>query len=367
MQNVLLASTLHDPHGVLLEPLKQALDIVLSNYRGWVFNITAETDNRVKELLKSLGERGIYITGPDLANPIVANKIENDHLNVLREALAIAQRLGINKIQYTDWDRIVVAAKYFPEDLLEMAKVASEIGDTKSYLNLRRSPEDYFTHPPPLVQTELEFNRLYSEVFGIPIDIGSTAHVMSLDVLEEIIKRSLETQSISFPHPKWLIIAKEMGARISSVETHRVLTFETPEQFKEEVGKEVDKGNFQKVTESAEGAVKRSPLQTVDIRNNFSLAQQVYMATLGRSSTLSKEEWQLRFSTERQYLNLLSNHLHNLGLGQRREDEMHQEINQAVVSMEGRMETILDGLSKSPSDIQVEIKTQSSTRREERI
>lgn len=150
MQNVLLASTLHDPNGSLLEPLTQAAEVVLSNYRGWVLNITASTDPRVKELLKSLGDYGVYVTEPDPKNPIVENKIENDHLNVLREALAVAGKLGINKIQYTDGDRIIVAAKYFPDDLSEMAKISSNIGVTRSYLNLRRSPEDYFTHHPPL-------------------------------------------------------------------------------------------------------------------------------------------------------------------------------------------------------------------------
>src|SRR3990167_6197522 len=120
---------------------------------------------------------------------------------------------------------MVVAAKYFPKDLAEMAKVASEIGDANSYLNLCRSPKDYFTHHPPLVETEFEINRLYSKVFGITLDVPSTTHVMSRDLVNEVLSRSPQMESVSFPQPKWLIIAKITGATIKSVETHNVLTF----------------------------------------------------------------------------------------------------------------------------------------------
>ena len=330
MQNVLLASTLHDPQGALLYPLKQAVDIVLSNYRGWVFNITATTDPRVKDLLKSLEERGVYITESDSTNPIISNKIENDHLNVLRESFAVARKLGINKIQYTDWDRIVVAARYFPKDLEEMAKIASEsIGDSNGYLNFRRSPEDYFTHHPPLVQTELEFNRLYSRAFRIPIDIGSTAHAMSLDVLQEVLRKSPDMESVSFPHPKWLIIAKEMGAKIASVETHHVLTFETPEQFKTQVSERVN----------------------ADL-SNYSLLQKAFMATLGMESFKSPQEWELRFGTERQYLRLLQNHLDIFGLNDEQKVELQSELKKSLLNLEGRQEAILEALEQSGKGIE---------------
>lgn len=320
MQNVLLASTLHDPNGALLEPLSQAIDVVLSNYRGWVFNITAATDPRVKELLKSLGGRGIYITEPDPENPIVENKIENDHLNVLREALTVTEKLGINKIQYTDWDRIIVAAKYFPDDLSKMAKVASDIGDTNSYLNLRRSPEDYFTHHPPLVQTELEFNRLYSKIFGIPLDISSTAHVMSRDVIEEILRRSPQMEPVNFPQPKWIIIAKEAGATINSVETHNVLTFETPEQHRTQISAEVTR--------------------------DYHLLQQSYMATLGLESYKNPKEWRLRFETERQYIELLHHHMDIFGFSEQQRVGLQGELEGSLSQLEGWRRLVDRGFSE---------------------
>lgn len=321
MQNVLLASTLHDPRGSLLDPLKQAIDVVLSNYRGWVFSITAATDQHVKEFLKSQEIRGIYITESDSTNPIVPNKIEDNHLNALQEALAIAKKLGTNKIQYTDWDRIVVAAKYFPNDLSEMARVASDIGDTRSYLNLRRSPEDYFAHPPPLVQTELEFNRLYSKAFGIPLDIGSTAHVMSRDVVEEILRRSPQMEPINFPQPKWIVIAKEAGTTIRSVETHNVLTFETPLIYRAQVNAEVT--------------------------GDYHSLQQAYMSTLGIKSYLNPEEWRLRFETERQFTELLLNHLDIFGFDPQKKESLQGELQGSLKLMEGWQKAILEALNGS--------------------
>lgn len=349
MQNVLLASTLHDPNGVLLDPLKQAIDIVSSHYEGWVLNISAETDPRIKELLKSLRERGIYVTEPDSANSIVANKIENDHLNVLREALFVAKALGVDKIQYTDGDRIVVAARHFPKDLGEMARLAGEIvGDTKSYLNFRRSAEDYFSRHTPLVETEFEINRLYSKVFGITLDITSTAHVMSRDLVGEVLSRSPQMEPINFPHPKWLIIARETGAGISSVETHNVLTFETPEQFKAQVSEEIAKGRFEKATEKKEGEVQRSKLQVTDIERDYSLLQQTHMATLGIKNSQNPKEWRLRFTTERQYLTLLLDHLDIFGFNTQQKESLQGELQGSLRLLEGRQEVIAEALKWSP-------------------
>lgn len=312
MQNVILASTLHDPRGALLGPLNQAVDVVLSNYRGWVFSITSATDDRVKEFLKSQGKP---------TSPIVPNKIENDHLNALQEALVIAKKMGINQIQYTDGDRMVVAGKYYPKDLSELARLAADIDNTDSYLNLRRSPEDYFAHPPPLVQTELEFNRLYSKAFGIPLDVSSTAHVMSQDLVEEILRRSPQMEPINFPQPKWIIIAKEAGVTIRSVETRNVLTFETPEQYRAQVNTEVT--------------------------GDYNLLQQAYMATLGVKNYLNPEEWRLRFETERQYIGLLLNNLNVFGFNPQQKESFQDELQRSLKLMGGWQETILETLERS--------------------
>ena len=339
-KDVLLSSTLHDPRGVFLDNITQASKVVLENYRGWVVNVTTATDQRVKDALRALAPLGVFMTETDTPNPIVADKVENDHLYLLEKTVAVVKELGVGKIQYTDGDRIITAASHYSQELHRMAGRASElINETGSYVNFRRSLEDYFSHHPPLVQTEFEFNRLYSEVFGIPIDIGSTAHGMSLDVVEEIIHRSPQMEIVSFPHPKWLLIAKEMGTSIKSEETQRVLTFETPDQFKKEVKERIDE------------AAIRGDLPVTPANTSYETVQQNYMATLGLDSTVSPGEWDMRFNTEGQYLTVLKNHLSIFGFDEKREGQLHGEINKSLVSMEGRHNAISEALRKPPETV----------------
>lgn len=348
VKDVLLSSTLHDPRGVFLNSLTQASKIVLESYRGWVVNVTTTTDQRIKDALRALAPQGIFMTETDPNNPIVADKIENDHLYLLTQVVAIAKELRIGKIQYTDGDRIITAANHYPEDLQKMADRVSElVGDTRSYINFRRSLEDYFSHHPPLVQTEFEFNRLYSEVFGMPIDIGSSAHGMSLDVVEEVLHRSPQMEAVSSPHPKWLLIAKEMGILIKSEETQRVLTFETPDQFTGEIKQRIDK------------ASPRYDLPIAPTDSPYEEVQQDYMATLGLDSMLSKNEWDLRFNVERQYLAVLKNHLSVFGFSQEREEQIHNEINTSLGSMERRHIAITEALRRPPEEVHKMIQKRS--------
>lgn len=341
---VLLSSTLHDPNGIFKDKIEPAGDIVLQNYRCWIINTTVSTHQEVKDTIKSLSGRGIYFSETDPSVSIATDPVENDHLFLLAVTLRLAQTLNARKIQYTDGDRMIVAALHFQDDFRSMALVADNVTCSLSYLNFRRSHMDYFTHHPPLVQTELEFNRFYSEVFGIPIDIGSTSHIMSIDVLQAILERSNQMRPVSFPHPKWLLIAKEVGANITSAETENVLTFETPEQFRDEIIQQVDKGDIVKLVLTEHG-VDRFPLTLEDINRNYSLLQQVYMATLGLSSTLSEREWDLRFNTQRQYLELLESNLPIFKFDNHREEDLRRELKAALTSLEGRRKIILKALS----------------------
>lgn len=145
MQNsrdVLLCSTLNDERGVFFGLIQNVSSVVAKNYIGWVINVTSTTDQRTKDAVTALASSGVYLTETDPAHPIVPDPIENDHLYLLGKTVGIAKKLGVRKVQYTDCDRIITAATHFPEDLKQMAQRASEmVGDTKSYINFRRSIE----------------------------------------------------------------------------------------------------------------------------------------------------------------------------------------------------------------------------------
>jgi hypothetical protein len=329
MNEVLLCSTLHDPDGVFANVLKKTSMVVLEGYRGWVVNVTPKTNERIKNILWALAPYGVLMTETDTSYPIVTDQVENDHLFLIKQAIFYAGDQGVSKMQYTDGDRIITAATHFPEYLMKMAARASNLlGNSSSYVNFRRSPEDYFTHHPPLVQTEFEFNRLYSRVFGIPIDIASTAHGMSLDVMEKILYRSPQMETVSFPHPKWLLIAREMGAPIQSEEIERVLTFETPDQFRDQVDKQIG------------GALEHLGLPEPTTVSTYEKLRSNYMATIGRESTYSRKEWENRFIIAKQYLSLLRGHLN-----------IFDYNNQAQIKLSKRIKYSLDSIERLASII----------------
>lgn len=335
IRDVLLCSTLHDERGVFRGVLAKASTAVLAGYRGWVVNTTVTTNPQVKNALRALAPLCVFMTETDADKPIVADKVENDHLYLLSQTRVFARRLGITKIQYTDGDRIIMAADHFPNDLQKMAVMASELLEVGGYVNFRRSAEDYLTHPPALVQTEFEFNRLYSKVFGGPIDIGSTAHGITLEVLEQIFLKSPLMESVSFPHPKWLLIAVGMGLKVQSEEINHVLTFETPYQFEKEVAG------------SIKGARERLALPEFPKNSPYLRLQQNYMTTIGYDNFLSEREWMLRFNTARQYLGLLRNHLGMFKFDAEYHDTLLDEINRTLLSLEERQKVINKALNPS--------------------
>jgi hypothetical protein len=73
--------------------------------------------------------------------------------------------------------------------------------------------------------------------------------------------------------------------------------------------------------------------------------QQVYMATLGRDSTVSIREWELRFNTAKQYLSLLRNHLDVFDFDQTKYNNFRLNIEKVLNSLDGRKGAILESLS----------------------
>lgn len=353
MNNIILCSTFHDPEGAFLEDIKKSAPTILENYQGWIVSVTPQTQEKVK---KTLQEEGVRVV--ETEKRLVKDEIEANHLTALVHAEEIAKEKGISKILYMDGDRVLMAATYFKEAFRKMAQTVEEnLREEGSYLNVRRSLEDYLTHHSPLVETELQFNRVYSEVFGISLDIGSTIHGFSREVVREIINRSPEMETVTFPHPKWLIIAKEMGVKIQSREIPLVGSFETPLQRKAEVEKEIKGKEIPKIIEKEGGATERSTLKPSDLAK-YEILQQADMATLGKESTLSPQEWKRRFTLYRQYLAILEDELPRLGLSQLEQVAAKVSIEKSRAFMKGkeaivtlppetRAEWVKEGLEKA--------------------
>jgi len=349
---VILCSTLHDPDGVFLDRLDQVADVVSQGYQCWVVNVSVATDQRIKEKLASLASKGVVVTETDQADLLSKDHIEADHLQSLSCAADIARKMGLRKIQYTDGDRIITAASYYPDDLISMAdKSAALIDDNDGYVNYRRNDEDFFSHHPPLVQTELPINALYTQVFGIPLDVGSTAHAMSLDVVEEILRQSPEIVAVSYPHAKWIIIARSMGIPIKSQEINHVLTFETPDKYRGQIAERID------------DAFARYGITRKTSISPYQQLQRDYMMTVGRDSTVSAREWRLRFNTQRQYLDLLKHHLGIFGFDESTQAKYDRDLTQFLGSMERYQQTIIEALNMTPDEIRASLQSRLRHRR----
>lgn len=326
-KGIIFCSTLHDPKGGLKGTFRKAMEVIKeSGGVNWVINVTPSTDKGVKEELQELAGEGVIMieTQLDREHRLAENFIQDDHLRVVQKAVEVAKELGLKRIFYGDGDRINMASRNYPDEFRSMTELAlTAINEEGTYVNFRRTREDYLLHQSPLYATERPFNRLYSEALGIPIDIGSTFHGLSFDVAERIVQEGPKLD-IEYPHPVFLIVSKEGGATIKSYEVAKVLTCETPEQSRPEI--ESQFGNF----------------------SSYEQLQNAWRATTGLELLYSPKEWERRFKLEGQYIKVLKDHLGNFGLSNEKEQELLKHIDHTQEVMERRKVRILEALSKTP-------------------
>lgn len=350
---MILCSTLHDPDNRLLDDLTSASKVVLKNFDQWVVRTTSSTS---KDVISQLEKLNVSVIS-DAQTIISDNIVENDHLVALYEGYNKSKLTNTHTLAYIDGDRVIVAAKYFKEEFEKMAQLINRIKFTeKYYLNLGRSPEDFFTHHAPLVQTELGFSKLYTDVFQIldksknvkAIDIGSTGHVMTLDVAHGIIEQSQNMERVTYPHPLWLIIAKKMGATIDTCTIEKVLTFETPEQYRNEISERLLK--LGKLDESQ---------NYKDPHTQYAVLQDEYMTTLGIKGPLSAtspEEWGKRFDLEKSYLHVLKKYLGDVVSSKMKITLFEKEIDEKIKTINTQKEAIIKTLSTPEDQIRARLR-----------
>jgi hypothetical protein len=145
-----------------------------------------------------------------------------------------------------------------------------------------------------------------------------------------------------------------------------MLSFETPEQYKEDVVKELNHVQLHKLTEKETKVVTKdetlkikgravSPITSDDLDDDYFLLQQAYESTIGRFANVSQREWRLRYHTQHQYLSLLLHSLPALGLGSD-ERMFSAKVEKAIEHSKKQKEQILHILRRKASKVEVSIK-----------
>src|ERR1035437_631139 len=219
MNNVALATPLHDPKGLILPILKQNGQKLKEIYAANIaVNVTPQTNKETINLLKEFG-----------FNVQVSKEgsIGEDYRNAIQLALS----LNTSFIHLLDFDRALHWADRFSD---ELKNVEQQIAHYVGYVSFVRSKKAFETHPITQRSTETAVNAIASEVAGMGVDIMSGSLGMERDLAQLVIKESKRDDFGFYAEP--LMIAKKHNCPINTIEVEG-LEWETPDQYKEQIEK----------------------------------------------------------------------------------------------------------------------------------
>lgn len=217
MNDVALATPLHDPKGLILPILKQNGQKLKEIYASHVaVNVTPQTNKETVELLEEFG-----------FNVRVSKEgsIGQDY----RNAVSLALSLNTSFIHLLDFDR---ALHWVDRFFTELKDVEKRMLEFSGYVSFVRSKKAFETHPVTQRSTETAVNAIASEVAGMGVDIMSGSLGMDRSLAELVIKESRRDDFGFYAEP--LMIAKKHNLPINTLEVEG-LEWETPDQYKEQI------------------------------------------------------------------------------------------------------------------------------------
>lgn len=295
----------------------RAAELIGRHFEGWTVNVTGVTHESTVSALRA---SGINVTQANSENRLSVSPIEDDHLRALEGGITLADTKGSDAVAYIDGDRAFLAAIHYPGFIGEFAGTAALVtGARPGHVNVRRTAQDYLTHP--YFDTEFEINRLCSKAFGGPVDVVSTTHMMHRETAGAILHQSGTDEPLDFPHLKWLVLGGKSGADLYSQEISG-LPFETPYQVA--LRKEDDYP------------------EVVAEYNRTLLIDPSY-----RAAVVNPSEQGLRHNTVVNYLTYLDHHLGDFSLSQEDAYTLRAQIGVSIESMERRKMATLEGVKRS--------------------
>lgn len=324
LRTLVLCSTLHDPSGSLLLALEKAAPLIKRNYAHWIIAATKTTDERIIEVLKQAGFNVVFEGSKKLSS----DPIEDNHLLALDRGLEFLE--DGQSLQYTDGDRIVYGAAYFPEIFEETVEKIEAVPSETEYVSLTRSADDNQSHHNALVMTEQYITAVYQQALGEKVDPCSTAHVFSQEAVEFLLQNTDQHGVMKFPHGKWAVLMKEGGFNIQAIETSEILSFETPLQFHDVLTADafIDGSINSDAAKELRRAYQEKRLPSLEALREYYLF--TIQSDTGVRGQASKEEWKRRCDLAEEWVSFLNTELKGLRLSEAEQDETRVFIEETL-------------------------------------
>ncbi|NOK62250.1 MAG: hypothetical protein GFH27_549327n80 [Chloroflexi bacterium AL-W] len=217
--SVVLATTHHDPEGLLYHQIQRTLPTLTALFSAIAVRATQVSQEHTIVALIDAGAQVIQ----EASDPI--ERLGHSR----RGALQLALQQDAPFLMFCDFDRVLHWAEFHPD---ELTQVITHI-PLHDFTVLGRTERAFHSHPRIQSDTESIVNRVYASVSGRPWDVTAAARGMSRTAATAILDgcpdESIGTD-VSWP----LFVAQTSTLTLGYVETEG-LEFETADRYPDEV------------------------------------------------------------------------------------------------------------------------------------
>jgi hypothetical protein len=222
-RTIVLASTHHDPEGLLNQQTRRMLPMLTELYQHMHVVITTATPPATRELLHNAGIQ-VYDRGTEL--PETVQYLGHWRRVAIERALQDTPEDGY--IHFCDFDRILHWAEYWPDEL----RTTLDALTAYDFTVLGRTQRAFDSHPRVQRDTETVVNHVFAAASGLDWDVTAAARGFSRRAAEALVTGCSDDtigNDCSWP----LFLQAHGGLSLNHIQTEG-LEFETLDRYTEE-------------------------------------------------------------------------------------------------------------------------------------
>ncbi len=220
---VVLATTHHDPTGVMLSQAQRVLPLLHELYDAIVLLATPVTSQHSIEVLRAMDVEVVVETSQERMGLEIMGLVR-------RDVVSHAIDLGAESVHLCDWDRILHWADAYPD---ELSDVVATIPDY-DFLMLGRTQRAFATHPRVQRDTEAIINHVFGLAFGQQLDVTAASRGLSRRAAIKLLELDAPEVTIGNDCAWPLYLARFEQLNIGYVMTEG-LEWETPDRYIDEI------------------------------------------------------------------------------------------------------------------------------------